>query len=261
MDQVDKKAAPQNRKPLRPGWIRAALFLVALMGLLSAAPSGSTAQETNDFQTWTALLGTGKVNEDSPFRYWFDGHARRGDTGTTVIARPAIGVQPLPWLSLWAGYAYVPVFNEERDDRTDEHRAWQQIILSHKSFDDALGLQSRTRFEQRFLSGFDDGLRLRQFFRADYTFASAPELRLVLWDESFWGLNSPGFAPKGFDQNRVFAGPGFSLHPRLRLEVGYLWAVLDRQPKMLHQHALAINFFVSLDWPQSTKEHESALSR
>ena len=221
-----------------------------ILAFLVVWPCSVHAQENNDFQTWTALLGTGKLSEDSAFRYWFDGHARRGDTGTVVIARPAVGYQARPWLSLWAGYAYVPVFNEVRDDRTDEHRAWQQFILTHKTLDDSVGLQARTRFEQRFVSGFDTGLRLRQFLRADYTFASLPNVRLVLWDESFWGVNSPGFAPRGFDQNRVFAGPGFSLHERLRLEFGYLWAVLDRKPRMQHQHALAINFFVSLDWPR-----------
>ena len=214
--------------------------------LVLILPTRARAQDDHDFQTWTAFLGAGKVGADSRLRSWFDGHVRRGDAGTVVIVRPALGYQMMPWLSVWAGYAWVPVF-PDAGDRVDEHRAWQQAILTHTALGGAVHLQSRTRFEQRFVDDFDTGFRVRQFVRADYRFGPKPRWGLVAWDELFIGLNDPDFAPQGFDQNRVFLGPAFFAHERLRVEFGYLWAVLDRDPLTLHQHALAINFFVKLD--------------
>lgn len=222
--------------------------LAALAAAITlTAPMIASAQDAQDFQTWSALLGSAKVDGLWPgARLWFDGHARRGGPNTIVIVRPALGQQLTDWASVWLGYAWVPNFTDDPFERIDEQRIWQQVILTGSLLDGRLHGQLRTRLEQRFHETTPEiGHRIRQFARVDYRFDDSP-WGVVVWDELFWGLNDPGFAPQGFDQNRVFVGPMFRAVDGLRLEFGYLNAQLTRSGQFLLQHALALNFFVAL---------------
>ena len=229
---------------------RGALCVGALACLL--APLPARAQQTaagHDYQMWAALFATAEIAPGKlPYQLWFDGHSRRGADGTVVIVRPALGYAPAPWVSLWLGYAWVPVFPDAVDERVDEQRAWQQITLSGAWLDGTLTGQLRTRLEQRFHEspGASMGLRFREFARLNYRPSQDSLWGVALWDELFVGLNDPGFAPQGLDQNRVFVGPALYTLDNLRIEFGYLWVHLRRQGRGQNQHALAINFFVSL---------------
>ena len=223
--------------------------LVLSLSILLLASPAAQAQEadTQDFQTWTAVLGTAEVPaENLNLKLWFDGHMRRGGPGTTLILRPGLGYELTPWLSVWAGYAWVPVYSDPSGSRVDEHRAWQQIIVKKSWIDGRLNAQSRTRFEQRFHESSEaTGLRVRQFARVDFRNHPNTPWGVALWDELFWGLNDPGFAASGFDQNRLFLGPTLQAREGLRIEAGYLWGRLERQETLLDQHVAAVNFFVA----------------
>lgn len=220
---------------------------VLTLGVGLSAPRSASAQDTSDYQTWSAVLGGANLDHIAPgARFWFDGHTRRGDLGNTVIVRPGLGYQLTPWASAWVGYAWIPVFADESGARVDEQRAWQQVILTHAWMGGQLKAQSRTRLEQRFHETTSEvGHRARQFVRADYRFDGS-RWGAVVWDELFWGLNATGFAPEGFDQNRIFVGPALHTFDAMRVEFGYLNATLRRQDLWQVQHALALNFFVSL---------------
>lgn len=224
------------------------VFAVMLLAVLfSSTPRAAHAQDVQDFQTWSALLGGAKLDNLTPgARLWFDGHVRRGDAGTVLLLRPGLGYQFASWGSAWVGYAWVPVFVDVVSSRIDEQRVWQQLVLSGSWLNGQLKAQSRTRLEQRFSELSDTvGHRVRQFVRADYRFEKTV-FAAVVWDELFWGLNDAGFAASGFDQNRVFVGPAIHAMDGLRLEAGYLNVVLHRQNRWQMQHVLALNFFVSL---------------
>ena len=223
------------------------VLLAALAAITLQAIDGrqAHAQTDDEFQLWSALLGSGAFQPETPrLALWFDLHARRGDAGTVVIVRPGVGAEVTDWLSLWAGYAWVPVFTDGAD-RRDEHRLWQQAVLKHST--GAWSLQARTRFEQRFSEAGDDvGFRLRQFVRANWQPSTNTPLGLAVWDEIFVGLNDTDWgAAGGFDQNRLFIGPFLQVAPWARLEAGYLFAYLRREPVNRVAHTLAINLFVS----------------
>ncbi|MEM9188311.1 MAG: DUF2490 domain-containing protein [Myxococcota bacterium] len=219
-------------------------FVVAA-ALVSFSPSFSAAQDA-EFQIWNAIAATARVAPVEPTpMLWLDTHARRGNGGTVLIFRPAVGLAIADWLSVWAGYAWVPVFSDQSADPVHEHRAWQQVILKHTtSF--RLSFQSRTRFEQRFSEAGDDvGFRLREFVRVSYQPTDSFPMGVVVWDELFIGLNDTDWgAPGGVDQNRIFVGPFLKLAPFARLEMGYLAAYIDRETDTL-AHVLAINLFIS----------------
>lgn len=201
------------------------------------------AQSTSDFQTWSAVMGSARLSPQvKDLKLWFDGHVRRGDPGTTLLIRPGMGYSLTPWMAVWAGYAWIPTFSDVEDtDRVDEHRLWQQLVLSGGWADNVVKAQSRTRLEQRWNSAADDtALRLRQLLRTSYQLN--PKWGIVVWDELFWGLGDTDFTASGFDQNRLFIGPAVNSSKDLRIEFGYLWAALERQDRTLHQHVLALNF-------------------
>lgn len=218
----------------------------ASLALALGASAPATAQTTDEFQLWAALLATGSFQRSTPrFAYWLDVHGRRGADGTVVIVRPGVGLEVNAWLSLWAGYAWVPVFTDGAGS-VSEHRLWQQAVLQH-AFASGVSVQARTRFEQRFSEAGDDvGFRIRQFVRVNWQPDAAVPLGVALWDEVFVGLNDVDWGPRaGFDQNRLFVGPFLALSPWARLEAGYLFVYLAREPANRIAHTLAINLFVS----------------
>lgn len=61
-----------------------------------------------------------------------------------------------------------------------------------------------------------------------HPFELEPRLSLVARDEVFYRVNSTNWGGKsGFDQNRAFAGLGWSFNKNLRAELGYLNQYVD----------------------------------
>ncbi|MFK7984386.1 MAG: DUF2490 domain-containing protein [Sandaracinaceae bacterium] len=228
--------------------MRIRFWFAALLLLCALRPATVDAQDRDEFQLWSAML-TGVATQPEPpgLMFWADLHARRGAAGTVVLVRPAVGVEVTPWLSLWAGYAWIPTFDDATGGTRHEHRVWQQATLKHRVQELGLALSSRTRFEQRFSEAGDDvALRLRQFVRANWRPSSEVPVGVAFWDELFVGLTQPDWgAPQGVDQNRVFLGPFLQATAWARLEVGYLFAYLDRGATDLYAHVLAVNLFLS----------------
>ena len=227
----------------RVGQIVATTTLLFTIGYVGRAH----ALTRSEFHQWTALLSTGRLKQGPPgMTFWFDAHARRGDSNTVLILRPGVGAQLTPWLTLWAGYAWVPTFGDRSRGTTHEHRVWEQITLSHQTA--GWSFQSRTRLEQRVSDAGDDvGHRIREFVRVNWQPDANFPMGAAFWDEIFIGLNNTDWgAPKGFDQNRLFLGPFLNPLPWARLEMGYLFAYLDRGNADLAAHVLAVNLFVSL---------------
>ncbi len=225
-------------------WVPGLLVLGLVAGVLANPPRASA---QDDFEIWTAVLSTGAIEPSAPsLTFWLDLHARRSDPGTVGIVRPAIGYQILDWLTVWGGYAWVPVARDAPGDVIHEHRAWQQVTLGFR-FEPRMVFQSRTRFEQRFSDAGDDvGFRLRQFFRFNWQPGEEVPVGLALWDELFLGFNDTDWgAVAGVDQNRLFLGPFIQLTPWARFEVGYLFLYLVRDPEPRPVHVLAMNLFLA----------------
>ena len=232
--------AIQHRRSTQLG--AAAAFVVVCSSKEAFTQSG-------DFQNWSAVAATGQLRTEAPSeRAWFDAHARRGDAGTTVILRPGVGYTFAPWITAWVGYAWIPAFSDTSNERVDEHRLWQQLTLQETVAQGRILLQSRTRLEQRFHESTSSvGFRVREFVRFNYRPQATANVGLAIWDELFIGLNNPGFAVKGYDQNRLFVGPALYTPYGVRVEAGYLFVHLNRSPENQLQHVAAVNLFVALN--------------
>ncbi len=222
------------------------LLVCLLLAVALGAAAPAEAEVDQDFAIWGAVFFTGQLHSDSPSPvFWLDAHARRNDTGTVHIMRPGVGVAFARWGSLWLGYAWVPTWIDAIGERNDEHRIWEQLILDHR-WDTGVYLQSRTRFEQRFLRG-ESGTahRFREFVRLNYRPKQRVPVGIAFTDEVFVGIRGATWAKRGFDQNRVFLGLAvYAFEKLFRIETGYLNVFVDRQTNRL-EHVLSFNFFVS----------------
>ena len=216
------------------------LFGAALW--LAAPAYGQTEALDSQFGVWNALLSTVSLNSEATGpSLWLDVHGRRGPS-TGLLLRPGAGYRIAPWVSVWAGYGWMPVFDNE-GARIDEHRVWQQVVLTKKVA--PFSLQARTRVEQRFGSDPGVGYRVREFVRVGWSPEELP-FGLVLWDEVFVGLNETSWGPRsGYDQNRLFMGGALPIPDKARFETGYLAVHANRTPDQL-AHVLVMNLFVGL---------------
>ena len=219
---------------------------VVLLSCAALAPSAAAAQTDASYQQWVSATTTAQLRDPSEVPLvpllWLDVHARRGSGQTVAIFRPAIGLKVHSFVSVYAGYAWIPTFFDGVS-RADEHRFWQQAIVGFGT-SSGIAFQSRTRTELRFGEGDDVGFRLRQFIRFGYRPPDA-KIGLSIWDEIFIGLRDTDWGNvAGYDQNRLFIGAQFPGDGWGRAELGYLFVHLDRAPNQI-QHVLALNLFFS----------------
>lgn len=236
---------------------RTACALAVATALATGEPLGAIAQDRHEFQLWSSLSGTANTAPlPADLSLWLDLHARRNQPDSVLLVRPGLGVRFFEWMSIHAGYAWVPTIQDETRDAVHEHRIWEQVTFDYRS-DFGLWLQSRTRFEQRFSSaGSDVGFRLRQLGRLNWQPSPRVPLGLAVWDELFVGLNETDWGtPGGFDQNRLFLGPFLQMASWARFEAGYLLVYLDRGVSDLYAHTLSISLFVAVS-PSMTAEAE-----
>jgi hypothetical protein len=210
----------------------------ALTAVLFTVSIPASALE-HTYQSWAS--GTEQVMVLPQLELWLDEHARRRSESSQFILRPAVGYRIAPGTTVHAGYAWIGTLEDATDTLGSEHRIWQQLIWSRAL--DSVALTLRGRVEQRFSDDGDEvGHRLRLFGRVNVT-PNTESVLLALWNETFlqfndtdWGLRS------GFDQNRIFVGPGFNTQAGVRFEVGYL-NVYQRGVQDQMSHVLAVNGF------------------
>lgn len=262
---------------LRPGtvpWTFTAIpspviLALALACLLSASVARARPVD-EDFQPWLQLLVDGRSAEHLRWSLdlqsrWLDvPRANDSQTGkridssnTLVLVRPGLGWTLSDWAAVWAGYAYQPVLYDDdklADSRdVDEHRAWEQLSISHALAEWKMGL--RSRLEQRYRTkGPGDGdwaHRFRQQARAAYDLTGDWKWQAIVSDEILFHLNDTEYPTKiGLDQNRAFIGIGYQPVPLARLELGYLNQFVRRytDPHQVN-HVLSIQLIITVETP------------
>ena len=120
------------------------------------------------------------------------------------------------------GYGYILsenyIGNTDKKNAVNEHRIFQQF--TSKQNVGSVKLNHRYRFEQRFVES-DFKMRFRYFLGLNIPLCknenNASKYYLSVYNEIF--LNTKTSI---FDRNRVYAGIGYNINNRLRLEAGYM---------------------------------------
>jgi hypothetical protein len=202
----------------------AAILLGSTMNLSQAATHDNLLEDSGG---WTQVVGEGSLKALDPSvekaRFWLEGQARFDQDWNhwyQGMVRTAVGYSLSDRATIWAGYTFLPTQNVGKDyvAQQDVWPAFRYVMQT------SLGtLTFRTMFESNFIQGSDVRFRPRQMIKFMHPLEFEPRLSLIAWDEFFVRLNTTQYGGQaGFDQNRAFAGLGWSFNKHVRTELGYM---------------------------------------
>jgi hypothetical protein len=225
------------------------MSLLGVFAVFCLASLPTYADETEeDGRFWFNVNATGAMPLEN-WRWYAELQPRWRQEGKhldQVLVRPAVSYALSKQASVWLGYAYV-VTHPASKPAFEENRLWQQFLYNFSPIH-SLNIQSRTRYEQRFIeNSVDTGYKLRQMFRFTLPSGLSPQLQWVLYDEYFINLNDTDYgAQKGFDQNRAFIGGNWALNPNAKLEIGYLNQYVNRHKNIdAENHVLSTTLMLT----------------
>ena len=206
-------------------------FLLLVISFITVLTSFS---QTNREQTgWFFFLNGTKINKK--WGLHLDAQVRSHDEWSGVknyLFRPGITYYIKPNQNATLGYLLAQTYlkTSTGTKTLNEHRIWQQYIVSHPVFTGTLA--HRFRLEQRFIQKADDtkifAQRLRYFFRdvqplvkTNGAFTKGPFV--ALQNELFFNVqNKDLLNGKVFDQNRDYIAAGARFSKKFDAELGYM---------------------------------------
>lgn len=161
------------------------------------------------------------------------------------MVRTAIGYSLSDRATLWAGYTWLPTENIGKAyvSQQDVWPAFRYVLPTNFGTFSFI-----TMIESNFLLGDDVRFRPRQMLRFMHPLTFEPRLNLIAWDEFFIRANKTRFGGQsGFDQNRAFAGLGWTFNKHFRAEAGYLNQYLDdaSHQKNTMRHLIMGSLFIN----------------
>lgn len=223
--------------------IAAAIFL---------SPIAQAGELFEDGGSWLQIVGEGSlgaVNADwQKARLWLEGQSRWDDDWNhwyQGMMRAALGYSLSDRATIWAGYTWLPTQN------VGQHSLSQQDIWPAFRYvlPTSVGTVTfRTMFESNFGRGDEVRFRPRQMVRLMAPVGFDDKLSFIAWDEFFVRVNSTNWGGQsGFDQNRAFAGLGWSFNKNVRAELGYLNQYLDdaNHVNATMHHLIMGSFFIN----------------
>ena len=187
-----------------------------------------------DAGSWAQIVAEGSLKVVDPSlekaRVWLEGQSRWNDNWNhwyQGMVRVAVGYSLSDRATIWTGYTYLPTQNIGQPSKAQQD-VWPGFrYVLPTSFGT---LSFRTMIESNFIPYNDNQVRVRprQMIRFMHPLQFEPRLNLIAWDEFFIRANStPTGGQSGFDQNRIFAGLGWTFNKSFRAEGGYLNQYLD----------------------------------
>jgi hypothetical protein len=217
---------------------RTALLLGSALTLSDAMAQDDLFQDAG---SWLQAVGEGSLKVVDPSlekgRIWIEGQSRFDRDWNhwyQGMVRTAVGYSLSDRATIWAGYTWLPTQNMKFNQNVNGSYVSQQDVWPAFRYvlPTSLGTVTfRTMFESNFIQNNNSSdvlFRPRQMIRLMHPLAAEPRLSLIAWDEFFIRLNTTQAGGQaGFDQNRAFAGLGWTFNKNVRTEVGYMNQYLD----------------------------------
>ncbi len=207
--------------------------ILMLLLLLFKTSAGQAPQKQVTHHTYTWVSINSNLNRDAHWFVMADLHLRENDffaSNSFMFARLGIGYRWREQLSLAAGYANLlqPPASIGEGDRPDEHRVFQQAVLSTRY--KKIAMLQRLRNEQRWQSVLVNGTktgRTKFSNRIRYLLSFTIPVSKNKWypqavvaDECMLQFG-PHVVYNTFDQNRIFLGIKQTLGKGLSFDAGY----------------------------------------
>jgi hypothetical protein len=214
--------------PFKHRFLKATLVTLSLFTVNAVQAS----ELVEDSGAWMQVVGEGSLKIIDPSlekgRLWLEGQTRFNndwDHWYQGMVRTALGYSLSDRATIWAGYTWLPTQNINKPylSQQDVWPAFRYVLPT-----DIGTFTFRTMWETNFGTGNQVRERPRQMIRFMHPFDFEPRLSFVAWDEAFYRINTTDWGGKtGFDQNRAFAGVGWSFNKNVRTELGYMNQYLD----------------------------------
>lgn len=185
-----------------------------------------------DSGAWVQVVAEGSLKVIDPSlekgRLWLEGQTRfDGDFNNWYqgMVRTAIGYSLSDRATIWAGYTWLPTHNIGK-----QYIAQQDVWPAFRyNLPTPIGtFMFRTMWESNFGVGKQIRERPRQMIKFTHPFDFEKRFSFIAWDEAFYRINTTNWGGKsGFDQNRAFAGVGWTFNNNIRTELGYLNQYID----------------------------------
>lgn len=214
------------------------LLLSTVLYVPLALSASDQTQLVEDDGAWFQAVAEGSLNAIDPglknTRLWLEGQSRfdQGmDHWYQGMVRAAVGYSLSDRATIWAGYTYLPTQNVKYGTSVNGQAIAQQDVWPAFRYVLPTNIGTftfRTMWETNFGLGNQVRERPRQMIKFMHPFDFEPRLSAIVWDEAFYRVNTTNWGGKtGFDQNRAFAGVGWSFNKNVRTELGYMNQYLD----------------------------------
>ncbi len=191
---------------------------------------------------WIMYFGTNKINEKISIHseIQFRNHTIFPNNTEQLLLRTGLNYHFTKKATVTAGYAYIPSFvykSEQSAPETEEHRIWQQFILTNKV--GRVKFEHRYRLEQRWINtDYKNRFRYRVML---FIPLNKPKIEQKTW---FLGLYDEIFindTKTFFDRNRLYGALGYQFNKNSNLQVGMMHQQVNNLGKWYMQVALIFN--------------------
>ena len=211
------------------------LFLMLLLPFFSFA-------QDDKMGNWLMYFGTNRISENFSIHteIQFRNHTVVPNNTEQWLLRTGLNYHFSDKSTLTTGYAYIPSYvyeSEQKSPENEEHRIWQQFILTNKL--GRVKFEHRYRVEQRWVNqDYKNRLRYRLmlFVPLNKPDIEKGTLFLGVYDEIF--LNTK---ESFFDRNRLYGALGYQINKDINIQAGMLHQQLSNSGKWYLQFALFFN--------------------
>lgn len=209
--------------------------IAALVAVSSLAPGVAAAQAV---QPWPSLSITVPLAPKWRVSGEAVGRIATAQRPSQLETRLQVSRALSPKVSVGGGWAhlntFVPGARNTFENQAVEQLNWGVGSIGRVSF------ATRTRLEQRFISGSETSWRLREQVHGALALGGKQQPSLVLWTEPYFALNRTRAQRRTLDQLRTFVGVGVPLSRSTGIELGYLNQRLYRPAGTIMNHAIPL---------------------
>ena len=209
--------------------------------LLLILPFSLLAQQ-EDVGNWLMYFGTNKISDKYSIHteIQYRNYTITPNNTEQLLLRTGLNYHFSDRATVTAGYAYIPSYiyeSEQKAPETEEHRIWQQFILTNKI--GRVKFEHRYRIEQRWVNhDYKNRFRYRLmlFIPLNKPIIEKGSVFLGLYDEIFINTKETFF-----DRNRLYGALGYQYNKTTSMQVGMMHQQVNNVGKWYLQFALVFN--------------------
>ncbi len=212
-----------------------------IFSLLFLLPVSILAQQ-DETGNWLMYFGTNKLSDKFSLHteIQYRNHTLTPNNTEQLLLRTGLNYHFSDKAFVTAGYAYIPSYvyeSEQKGPETEEHRIWQQFILTNKI--SRVKFEHRYRIEQRWVNqDYKNRFRYRLmlFIPLNKPKIETGTLFLGLYDEIFINTKE-----NFFDRNRLYGAFGYQFNINVSMQAGMMHQQVNGFGKWYMQFALIFN--------------------